>query len=171
MAWYLDPRPRPPIACPRVRLFHAAASRYSGTNSDGLVYYTCLRATRPGAMPSKRVARRTVACGNPSPPSNSRLDAQPEWACGLSGTKYLLMSSCGSDPCPFGGKHACVCDADGRDGDILIRVIGPGTYGSRPEGQDKFARASTLVFESTFIAALAPRRSSRFYYGSCAPAL
>ena len=66
----------------------------------------------------------------------------------VSGTKYLLMSSCGSDPCPFGGKHACVCDADGRDGDILIRVIGPDTCDSRPEGQDKFARASTLVFES-----------------------
>ena len=28
----------------------------------------------------------------------------------------------------FGGKHACVCDADGRDGDILIRVIGPDTW-------------------------------------------
>ena len=53
--------------------------------------------------------------------------------CGFSGTKYLLMSSCGSDPCPFGGKHACVCDADGRDGDILIRVFGPDTYGSRSE--------------------------------------
>ena len=87
----------------------------------------------------------------------------------VSGTKYLLMSSCGSDPCPFGGKHACVCDADGRDGDILIRVIGPDTYDSRSEGQDKFARASTLVFGSillcglhSFITALAPRRSSLF---------
>ena len=64
-------------------------SRYSGTNSDGLVYYTCLRATRPGAMPSKRVARRTVACGNPPPPSNSGVDAQLEWACG-----YQEPSTC-----------------------------------------------------------------------------
>jgi len=66
-----------------------APSRYSGTNSDGLVYYTRLRATRPGAMPSKRVARRTVACGNPPPPSNSGVDAQLEWACG-----YQEPSTC-----------------------------------------------------------------------------
>ena len=58
-------------------------SGYSGTNSDGLVYYTCLRAICPGTMPSKQIARRTVACVNPSPPFNSGLDTQLEWACGF----------------------------------------------------------------------------------------